>query len=297
MSDGPPFGSPCERRASGDHHQRRQGDRDSLETLTNGDGHTFLYPRRADIVGHINIAQRIVTFVVLSGVCAAVPQCGSELPPVGPSSPVSTTTPRTTNTPPPPRPPTLAPAAVHSVTAAELGASWRPGCPVGPNLLRRVEVNYLGFDGQTHRGELIVHRGRRRRCDRDPRAALRAGLSDREDAQRRRLSRRRGRAVDAGQQHLGIQLSSAAGVEHALDARLRPGHRRQSAHQSVHRQRRQHRADDRRAVPRPHAAPTPACCMRAIRPCVPSPTAVGAGAVTGAVRRTTSTSNGNEFVV
>ena len=35
--------------------------------------------------------------------------------------------------------------------------SWRPGCPVGPERLRRVEVNYIGFDGQTHRGELVVH--------------------------------------------------------------------------------------------------------------------------------------------
>ncbi len=51
----------------------------------------------------------------------------------------------------------LAPAAIHPVTEAELGATWRPGCPVGPDQLRLVEVNYLGFDGQTHRGELVVH--------------------------------------------------------------------------------------------------------------------------------------------
>jgi hypothetical protein len=43
------------------------------------------------------------------------------------------------------------------VTAAELGATWRPGCPVGPELLRRVELDYVGFDGQTHRGDLVVH--------------------------------------------------------------------------------------------------------------------------------------------
>ncbi|MGH3563859.1 MAG: M15 family metallopeptidase [Mycobacterium sp.] len=48
-------------------------------------------------------------------------------------------------------------AAVTAVTAAELGASWRPGCPVGPGQLRRVAVNHIGFDGQTHRGELVVH--------------------------------------------------------------------------------------------------------------------------------------------
>ena len=53
--------------------------------------------------------------------------------------------------------PTPTPAAVGLVTAADLGATWRPGCPVGPELLRRVEVDYVGFDGQTHRGELVVH--------------------------------------------------------------------------------------------------------------------------------------------
>ncbi|AZP80141.1 M15 family metallopeptidase [Mycobacterium avium subsp. paratuberculosis] len=46
---------------------------------------------------------------------------------------------------------------VRPVTAAELGASWHPGCPVEPGQLRRVDVDHIGFDGQTHRGELIVH--------------------------------------------------------------------------------------------------------------------------------------------
>lgn len=66
--------------------------------------------------------------------------------------------------PPPPatRPsPTASSAAagsdVRPVTAAELGASWRPGCPVDPAQLRRVEVDHIGFDGRPHRGELIVH--------------------------------------------------------------------------------------------------------------------------------------------
>ena len=54
-------------------------------------------------------------------------------------------------------PPALADATVQPVTAAELGASWRPGCPVGPEQLRRVGVDHIGFDGQTHRGQLIVH--------------------------------------------------------------------------------------------------------------------------------------------
>jgi D-alanyl-D-alanine carboxypeptidase len=54
-------------------------------------------------------------------------------------------------------PPVPAGKTVHPVTAAELGASWRPGCPVEPAQLRRVDVDHIGFDGQTHRGELIVH--------------------------------------------------------------------------------------------------------------------------------------------
>lgn len=67
---------------------------------------------------------------------------------------------------PPPREARPSPAAsappaavttVRPVTAAELGASWHPGCPVQPAQLRRVDVDHIGFDGQTHRGELIVH--------------------------------------------------------------------------------------------------------------------------------------------
>lgn len=54
-------------------------------------------------------------------------------------------------------PPAHADATVQPVTAAELGASWRPGCPVEPARLRRVGVDHVGLDGQTHRGELIVH--------------------------------------------------------------------------------------------------------------------------------------------
>jgi hypothetical protein len=37
---------------------------------------------------------------------------------------------------------------IQPVTAADLGASWHPGCPVDPQDLRRVEVTYRGFDGR-----------------------------------------------------------------------------------------------------------------------------------------------------
>jgi hypothetical protein len=39
------------------------------------------------------------------------------------------------------------------------GSSWRPGCPVGLGKLRLVTVTHIGFDGDTHRGRLVVHRG------------------------------------------------------------------------------------------------------------------------------------------
>ncbi|OBK13634.1 peptidase M15 [Mycobacterium asiaticum] len=46
---------------------------------------------------------------------------------------------------------------MHPVTASDLGSTWQPGCPVEPEQLRRVEVDYVGFDGQTQHGRLIVH--------------------------------------------------------------------------------------------------------------------------------------------
>jgi hypothetical protein len=37
------------------------------------------------------------------------------------------------------------------------GSSWRPGCPVTLDQLRYVRLSYVGFDGATHRGELVVN--------------------------------------------------------------------------------------------------------------------------------------------
>jgi hypothetical protein len=39
----------------------------------------------------------------------------------------------------------------------EVGA-WRPGCPAGRSELRRVNVNYVDFDGEVRRGALVVNR-------------------------------------------------------------------------------------------------------------------------------------------
>src|SRR5258705_7970304 len=88
-------------------------------------------------------AWRIVTLAVAGAVLV---QCSSAPPPPTTTSPPSAASP-------------TAPAAATNqpVSAAVLGPSWHPGCPIEPRELRKVEVNYVGFDGQTHRGDLIVH--------------------------------------------------------------------------------------------------------------------------------------------
>jgi len=48
-------------------------------------------------------------------------------------------------------------ARVHEVGARRLGRSWRPGCPVEPHSLRRVDLDYWGFDNRSHRGRVVVH--------------------------------------------------------------------------------------------------------------------------------------------
>ncbi|MFG2985466.1 M15 family metallopeptidase [Streptomyces sp. NPDC048258] len=48
-------------------------------------------------------------------------------------------------------------AEVATVPAAALGATYAPGCPVGPDRLRLIRMNHWGFDGKVHRGELVVH--------------------------------------------------------------------------------------------------------------------------------------------
>jgi hypothetical protein len=55
-----------------------------------------------------------------------------------------------------------APASVpfgagEPVSAAQLPASWHPGCPVGPDQLRLLTLPYIGFDGTEHQGRLVVH--------------------------------------------------------------------------------------------------------------------------------------------
>jgi hypothetical protein len=47
-------------------------------------------------------------------------------------------------------------AFILPVTTERLGPSWREGCPVGAEDLRLVNLSRVGFDGEVHRGELIV---------------------------------------------------------------------------------------------------------------------------------------------
>lgn len=86
--------------------------------------------------------------VELLAAIAVLVQC---TPAPSPPPPATSSSPH--STPPPP----AAAAVVQPVTAAELGASWHPGCPVEPTQLRRILLSHMGFDGQTHSGELIVH--------------------------------------------------------------------------------------------------------------------------------------------
>jgi hypothetical protein len=46
----------------------------------------------------------------------------------------------------------------HETRELMTGVSWREGCPVPLGALRLVRVTYLGFDGEAHRGRLVVHR-------------------------------------------------------------------------------------------------------------------------------------------
>jgi hypothetical protein len=48
-------------------------------------------------------------------------------------------------------------SSVSPVSAAQLGRTWRPGCPVGPNQLRLLRLRYVGFDGKSRVGTMVVN--------------------------------------------------------------------------------------------------------------------------------------------
>ena len=51
---------------------------------------------------------------------------------------------------------------ISLVTAGDLRHSYRPGCPVGPSQLRRLDISFWGFDGRRRVGAIIVHVGEAR---------------------------------------------------------------------------------------------------------------------------------------
>jgi hypothetical protein len=46
---------------------------------------------------------------------------------------------------------------IRAVAPDEVRLALRPGCPVGIDVLRAVELTHLGFDDATHAGRIIVH--------------------------------------------------------------------------------------------------------------------------------------------
>ncbi len=49
-------------------------------------------------------------------------------------------------------------SSIETISAAELGASWRDGCPVPPEELRAVDLSHWDDDGAVRQGRIIVHR-------------------------------------------------------------------------------------------------------------------------------------------
>ncbi len=46
---------------------------------------------------------------------------------------------------------------VSTVSADDLGVSWREGCPIGPDQLRLLTVSFVDFESKAQTGELVVH--------------------------------------------------------------------------------------------------------------------------------------------
>jgi hypothetical protein len=47
--------------------------------------------------------------------------------------------------------------SVASITAAQLGRTWHAGCPVAPSQLRMLHLSYVGFDGRSRVGTMVVN--------------------------------------------------------------------------------------------------------------------------------------------
>jgi hypothetical protein len=48
-------------------------------------------------------------------------------------------------------------SSVANVSATQLAKTWRSGCPVGPSQLRLLHLRYVGFDGRSRIGTMVVN--------------------------------------------------------------------------------------------------------------------------------------------
>ena len=99
----------------------------------------------------------IPVLLLVLGACSTTPAAPTAGP--GPAEPAPATSSSTPATQAPATTSSTVPAfagAAVRVTAADLPASWRPGCPVAPADLRKLELSYWGFDGRPHTGALVV---------------------------------------------------------------------------------------------------------------------------------------------
>ena len=214
--------------------------------------------------------------------CSAAPPHRRRSPTPTPPRPPSVTAPTPSVTTTPPATP------IQPVTAADLGPSWHPGCPIDPQELRRVEVTYLGFDGQTHRGALIVN---------EDLATEVVAIFD--QLLQLRYPIEKIRTVD-NYPNADDELSMEDNNTSAFNCRDIPGTGRWSSHAFRSSHRPQPVAEslvDRAGDIQPKtAAPyldrtrtDPGSCTRETPSSASSPIVVGAGAVTGEVSRTIST--------
>jgi len=119
----------------------------------------------------------LVICLLPSGVlaaCSSTPDAARRqnlpVPAQSPTAAATTTSPAPPSTatlPPSPATTDTRPAAAHTtvhgfvgtvsdVTASQVSATWRPGCPVGPPSLRLLTMRYWGFDGHPHTGTMVV---------------------------------------------------------------------------------------------------------------------------------------------
>ena len=118
--------------------------------------------------GALLAACALVAGCGLDAAASALTSAGASSAPASPSPSVSpSVTPPPTPTPTPTPTPSPTPtfrAKIEPIPDAlrqrmiSVG-SWRPGCPVPIGRLRLLTLRYWGFDGESHRGHLVVARG------------------------------------------------------------------------------------------------------------------------------------------